>query len=128
MAADRCGRSRGVRQTMMDRTPDTTVTRHGGRAAVRRAATRATRRTRFLVAALLTLVVAAGSLLVGNAVASAATYPQVCDQFGSKLVGGKYVAQNNRWGTSRTQCITPFDTGFSLDVAEGTNNGGPSSY
>ena len=113
---------------MMDRTPDTMVTRHGGRAAVRRAASRATRTTRFLVAALLTLVVAAGSLLVGNAAASAATYPQVCDQFGSKVVGGKYVAQNNRWGTSKNQCITPFDTGFSLDVAEGTNNGGPSSY
>ncbi|MDL5157917.1 GH12 family glycosyl hydrolase domain-containing protein [Actinomycetospora termitidis] len=113
---------------MTDRTSHGATEVRGGRAAVRRAAARATRRTRFLLAAILALVVAGGSIFVGNAVGAAATYPQVCDQFGSRGVGGKYVAQNNRWGTDKQQCITPFDTGFTLDVAGGTNNTGPSSY
>ncbi|WP_084682049.1 GH12 family glycosyl hydrolase domain-containing protein [Actinomycetospora chiangmaiensis] len=113
---------------MTDRTSDARGTIQGGRAAVRRAAARATRRTRFLVAAILTLVVAGGSVFVGNAVGSAATYAQICDQFGSQGVGGKYVVQNDRWGTPNKQCVTPFDTGFSLDVADGANNTGPSGY
>lgn len=100
----------------------------GGRAAVRRATARATRRTRILLAFVLAVTVTLGTVLVGNAVGSAATYPQVCDKFGSRGVGGKYVAQNNKWGTDAQQCITPFDTGFSLDVAKGTNNAGPASY
>ena len=135
----------------------------GGRAAVRRAAARATRRTRYLLAAGLALAVTLGTVLVGNAVGMAATNPiipvttaaaaakapttttpkapattvaapapaaaQICDPFGSKTVGGgKYLVQNDRWGATTQQCITPFDTGFNVDVAAHTNNAGPAGY
>ena len=132
----------------------------GGRAAVRRAAARATRRTRYLLAACLALAVTLGTVLVGNAVGSAATpitpggtttaaattttpkaptttaaapvvpaAGQICDPFGSKTVGaGKYLVQNDRWGATTTQCVTPFDTGFNVDIAQHTNNTGPAGY
>jgi hypothetical protein len=108
----------------------------GGRAAVRRAAARATRRTRYLIAAGLALTVTLGTVLIGNAVGEAATaaapapaYAQICDQYGSAPVAaGKYLVQNDRWGASTTQCITPFDTGFSVDVAQHVNNKGPAAY
>jgi Glycosyl hydrolase family 12 len=143
----------------------------GGRAAVRRATARATRRTRYLLAAGLAVAVTLGTVFVGNAVGSAATPPtpippavtsaaaavaapavtaaapavtaaapatttaapaaagQICDPFGSKSVGGgKYLVQNDRWGATTQQCITPFDTGFNVDVAQHTNNKGPAGY
>ena len=109
---------------MTDQTPRVV----GGRAAVRRAAARATRRTRYLLAAGLALIVTLGTVLVGNAVGSAAP-AQICDQFGSAPVaGGKYLVQNDRWGATTQQCITPFDTGFSVDTALHTNNKGPAGY
>ncbi|HEY2223910.1 GH12 family glycosyl hydrolase domain-containing protein [Actinomycetospora sp.] len=107
----------------------------GGRAAVRRAAARSTRRTRYLLAAVMTVGVTLGTVLVGNAVGTAATPPapapraQICEQFGSTGVAGdKYVVQNDRWGAATTQCITPFDTGFNVDVAQHVNNKGPAGY
>jgi hypothetical protein len=143
-------------------TDQTRVT--GGRAAVRRAAARATRRTRYLIAAGLAVIVTLASVLVGNAVGMAATptpkptppaatatsvaaptskvavpatttvaapaaAAQICDPFGSKSVaGGKYLVQNDRWGATTQQCITPFDTGFSVDIAAHKNNTGPAGY
>jgi hypothetical protein len=104
----------------------------GGRAQVRRAAARATRRTRYLLAALLAVGVTLGTVMVGNAVGSAATPAapaQICDQYGSAPVAGaKYVVQNDRWGAQTQQCITPFDTGFSVDVAQHVNNKGPAGF
>jgi hypothetical protein len=104
----------------------------GGRAQVRRAAARATRRTRYLLGALLAVGVTLGTVMVGNAVGSAATPAapaQICDQYGSAPVAGaKYVVQNDRWGASTTQCITPFDTGFTVDVAQHVNNKGPAGF
>ncbi|MCD2197754.1 hypothetical protein LQ327_30725 [Actinomycetospora endophytica] len=113
---------------MTDQTPRVV----GGRAQVRRAAARATRRTRYLLAALLAVGVTLGTVLVGNAVGSAATPAapaQICDQFGSTgVAGGKYTVQNDRWGATTQQCITPFDTGFNVDVAQHVNNKGPAGY
>jgi hypothetical protein len=100
----------------------------GGRAAARRAAARATRRTRYLIAAVLAVGLTLGSVLVGNAVGTAAP-AQICDQYGSAPVAGaKYVVQNDRWGATTTQCITPFDTGFNVDVAQHVNNKGPAGF
>ncbi|WP_027346247.1 GH12 family glycosyl hydrolase domain-containing protein [Hamadaea tsunoensis] len=55
---------------------------------------------------------------------------QICDQYGSTTIGGKYVVQNNRWGTSATQCINVTSTGFSIVQQAGTGNtsGAPVSY
>jgi hypothetical protein len=101
----------------------------GDRAAVRRAAARVTRRTRYLLAAALVVGVTLGTVLVGNAVGAAAAPAQICDQFGSAPVAGaRYVVQNDRWGAATTQCITPFDTGFTVDVAQHVNNKGPAGY
>jgi endoglucanase len=56
---------------------------------------------------------------------------QICDKFGSTHVGGdRYVVQNDEWGDTIPQCITAFDTGFSVD--SGQHNipagGAPAAY
>lgn len=56
---------------------------------------------------------------------------QICEQYGSTSIqGGRYIVQNNRWGTSSTQCITPTTSGFTVDQADGSTatNGAPKSY
>jgi cellulase/cellobiase CelA1 len=55
---------------------------------------------------------------------------QICDQYGTTTIGGKYVVMNNRWGTSATQCINVTSTGFSIIQQDGTGNlsGAPVSY
>ncbi len=75
------------------------------------------------------LVLGSGAMVIAATTgASAAT--QICDQFGTTTVGGKYIVQNNRWGTSATQCINVTDTGFSIAEQDGTGNlgGAPVSY
>ncbi|MER5832677.1 cellulose binding domain-containing protein [Streptomyces sp. NPDC002130] len=54
----------------------------------------------------------------------------ICQQFGSTIIQGRYVVQNNRWGTSATQCVTATDTGFRVTQADGSvpTNGAPKSY
>src|SRR3954462_937367 len=47
---------------------------------------------------------------------------QICEQFGSTTIGGKYVVQNNRWGSSAPQCINVTATGFSIVQQDGTGN------
>ncbi|MEU2611285.1 cellulose binding domain-containing protein [Micromonospora sp. NPDC007271] len=76
-------------------------------------------------------LLAAGSLvaiILGGGNASADT--QICDQYGSTTIGGKYVVQNNRWGTSAQQCINVTSTGFSITRQDGVGNtsGAPVSY
>ena len=59
------------------------------------------------------------ALLVGAGVAVAPGVPaqadvSICDQYGSTTIQGRYVVQNNRWGTSATQCINVTSTGFRI--------------
>ncbi|MFG1673006.1 cellulose binding domain-containing protein [Micromonospora sp. NPDC049282] len=78
---------------------------------------------------------AAGLLAAGSIVAvalggTASADTQICEQYGSTTIGGKYVVQNNRWGTSAQQCINVTSTGFSITRADGSapTNGAPVSY
>lgn len=77
------------------------------------------------------LLVALGSL-AGSAVTAppAAADPVICDQYGTSTVQGQYVVQNNRWGTSATQCIDVTGNGFRLIQADGSvsTDGAPKSY
>ncbi len=81
-------------------------------------------------------IAAAGLLAAGSIVAvvlgagNASADTQICDQYGSTTIGGKYVVQNNRWGTSAQQCINVTSTGFSITRQDGTGNtsGAPVSY
>jgi hypothetical protein len=54
----------------------------------------------------------------------------ICDQYGSTTIQGRYVVQNNRWGTSATQCINVTSTGFRITTQQGSapTNGAPLSY
>ncbi|MGW0145079.1 GH12 family glycosyl hydrolase domain-containing protein [Streptomyces sp. NPDC003333] len=86
------------------------------------------RTARGLLAALLTALAAVAALLVTTQPAQADTV--VCEEFGSTVIQGRYVVQNNRWGTSATQCVTATDTGFRVTQADGSvpTNGAPKSY
>ncbi|MFJ9038480.1 cellulose binding domain-containing protein [Streptomyces sp. NPDC102406] len=86
------------------------------------------RATRGLFGALLTLVALVAALLTATPPAYADT--SLCEAFGSTTIQGRYVVQNNRWGTDATQCITATDTGFRIDQADGSvpTNGAPKSY
>ncbi|MFE2266060.1 GH12 family glycosyl hydrolase domain-containing protein [Streptomyces griseosporeus] len=86
------------------------------------------RRARGLFGALLTSLTVAAALLTGASAAQADT--TICEQYGSTTIQGRYVVQNNRWGTSETQCISVSDTGFRLTQADGSvpTNGAPKSY
>ncbi|GAA4951603.1 glycosyl hydrolase family 5 [Streptomyces caelestis] len=87
-----------------------------------------TRALRGLFATLLTALAVVAALVTGTAPAQADT--TICEQYGSTTVQGRYVVQNNRWGTSATQCVTATDTGFRLTRADGSvpTNGAPKSY
>ena len=79
---------------------------------------------------------AAAGLLAASAVTAfvvadpAAADTQICDQYGSTTIGGRYVVMNNRWGTSAQQCINVTSTGFSITSQQGTGStsGAPVSY
>ncbi|GAA0551955.1 cellulose binding domain-containing protein [Paractinoplanes ferrugineus] len=79
---------------------------------------------------------AALGLMVGSAVTAfavagpAAADTQICDQYGSTTIGGRYVVMNNRWGTSAQQCINVTGSGFSITSQQGVGNtsGAPVSY
>ncbi|MFD8498056.1 cellulose binding domain-containing protein [Amycolatopsis sp. NPDC059657] len=55
---------------------------------------------------------------------------QICEQFGSTTVGGKYIVMNNRWGTNAQQCINATGNGFQIQTQQGSSstNGAPVSY
>ncbi|MFI2376229.1 cellulose binding domain-containing protein [Streptomyces sp. NPDC018964] len=87
-----------------------------------------TRAPRGLFATLLTALAVVAALVTGAAPAQADT--TICEQYGSTTVQGRYVVQNNRWGTSATQCVTATDTGFRVAQADGSvpTDGAPKSY
>ncbi|WP_371673861.1 cellulose binding domain-containing protein [Streptomyces sp. NBC_00289] len=86
------------------------------------------RRARSLFAALLTTLVSLAALLTTAPAAQADTI--ICEQFGSTTIQGRYVVQNNRWGTNDPQCVTATDSGFRITQADGSvpTNGAPKSY
>jgi len=55
---------------------------------------------------------------------------QICEQYGTTTIQGRYVVMNNRWGTSAQQCINVTGTGFSIVTQQGTGStsGSPVSY
>ncbi|MDH6222595.1 GH12 family glycosyl hydrolase domain-containing protein [Streptomyces pseudovenezuelae] len=86
------------------------------------------RSARGLLGALLTSLVSLAALLTTASVAQADT--TICQPFGTTTIQGRYVVQNNRWGTSAAQCITATDSGFRITQADGSvpTNGAPKSY
>jgi glycosyl hydrolase family 12 len=79
-------------------------------------------------------VLASAVLLVAGSLVATAGQAQadttICDQYGSTTIQGRYVVQNNRWGTSATQCINVTSTGFRITQQQGSapTNGAPVSY
>ena len=76
-------------------------------------------------------LLAAASAVTAFAVApSASADTQICDQYGSTTVGGRYVVMNNRWGTSAQQCINVTSSGFAITSQQGvgSTSGAPVSY
>ncbi|MFJ8192707.1 cellulose binding domain-containing protein [Streptomyces sp. NPDC096094] len=86
------------------------------------------RNPRGLLGALLATLAVVASLMTAAAPAQAAT--TICEPFGTTTIQGRYVVQNNRWGSSATQCVTATDTGFRVSQADGSvpTNGAPKSY
>ncbi|GAA3617621.1 hypothetical protein GCM10022223_37830 [Kineosporia mesophila] len=78
-------------------------------------------------AAVAAAVVGGGIMLSGPASAVETT---LCDQYAStKVQGGEYIVQNNRWGTGAAQCIDVSDDGFTITQQDGVNSGGaPTAY
>ncbi|WP_213454794.1 GH12 family glycosyl hydrolase domain-containing protein [Rhizomonospora bruguierae] len=78
----------------------------------------------------------AAVMVAGGAVAAVATAPtasadtEICTQYGTTTIGGKYVVMNNRWGASTAQCINVTSSGFQVTQAAHNNatNGAPASY
>jgi hypothetical protein len=68
------------------------------------------------------------SLVTAAAPAQADT--TICEPFGTTTIQGQYVVQNNRWGSSATQCVTATGSGFRVTQADGSapTNGAPKSY
>jgi hypothetical protein len=77
---------------------------------------------------------AAAALLVASTVVATAGPAQadvtICDQYGSTTIQGRYVVQNNLWGTSAQQCINVTSSGFQITSQQGSSptNGAPVSY
>ncbi len=86
------------------------------------------RTARALLGALLTALATLAALVAAVPPAQADTL--ICEQYGSTVIQGRYVVQNNRWGTSAQQCVTATDSGFRLTQADGSvpTNGAPKSY
>jgi cellulase/cellobiase CelA1 len=83
---------------------------------------------RFLAAVGVVAGVTAGALVAHAGPATADTV--LCDQYASTTIQGAYIVQNNRWGTSATQCISVTSTGFRVTQEDGVNptNGAPTAY
>ncbi|WP_330295136.1 GH12 family glycosyl hydrolase domain-containing protein [Streptomyces sp. NBC_00503] len=81
-----------------------------------------------LLGALLTALVSMAALLTAASASQADT--TICETFGSATIQGRYVVQNNRWGTGESQCIAVTDSGFRITRADGSvpTNGAPKSY
>lgn len=78
-------------------------------------------------------IVGAALLLTAVGAASPA-HADICDQFGSAVVAGNYIVQNNRWNNNvpGRQCIAVKDNGpgFAITTQTGSapTNGAPVSY
>ncbi|MDW5329770.1 GH12 family glycosyl hydrolase domain-containing protein [Plantactinospora sp. KLBMP9567] len=75
-------------------------------------------------------LLASAAIAVLGAAGPAQADVQICEQYGSTTIQGRYVVQNNRWGTTAQQCINVTDTGFSITRQDGQGNtsGAPVSY
>jgi len=75
-------------------------------------------------------LLAAASVTAFVVAGPASADTQICDQYGSTTIGGRYVVMNNRWGTSAQQCISVTSSGFSIASQQGTGStsGAPVSY
>ncbi|MGA4726330.1 GH12 family glycosyl hydrolase domain-containing protein [Micromonospora taraxaci] len=78
---------------------------------------------------------AAGLLLTSSLVAvalggTASADTLICEQYGSTTIQGRYVVQNNRWGTTAQQCINVTNNGFEITTLNGSSptNGAPTAY
>jgi len=83
---------------------------------------------RFL-AGLTVLGSVAASLVIATSAAQADTV--ICEKWGTTTIqGGKYVVQNNNWGSDIQQCITVTATGFTVSQANHNKptNGAPGAY
>lgn len=73
-----------------------------------------------------------GAVEIGAVTAKpAAADTTLCDQYGSAAIqNGAYIVQNNRWGTSATQCVGVSSTGFRIVQEDGVaaTNGAPTGY
>jgi hypothetical protein len=82
--------------------------------------------------------VAAALIGTGAAVAGVATTVSaapagtvLCDQYASTTSpDGRYIVQNNRWGSTTQQCVTVTNGGFTLSTSNANvpTNGAPASY
>ncbi|MFI6930748.1 cellulose binding domain-containing protein [Streptomyces sp. NPDC050287] len=86
------------------------------------------RTARSLLGILLASLATLAALLSTAPAAQADT--TLCEPLGTTTIQGRYVVQNNRWGSSTTQCITATDSGFKITQADGSvpTNGAPKSY
>jgi hypothetical protein len=75
-------------------------------------------------------LLAAGSITTIVVAGPAQADTRICEQYGSTTIQGRYVVQNNRWGTTAEQCINVTDTGFSIvsQQGQGSTSGAPVSY
>ncbi|MET9699931.1 cellulose binding domain-containing protein [Streptomyces sp. NPDC006529] len=89
---------------------------------------RRARRTPALLGALLTALLSLAALLSATSAAQADT--TLCEAYATTTIQGRYVVQNNRWGTGESQCVAVTDTGFRITRADGSvpTNGAPKSY
>jgi hypothetical protein len=73
---------------------------------------------------------AAGSITVFALASPASADTQICEQYGSTTIGGRYTVMNNRWGTTAQQCINVTSTGFAITAQQGvgSTSGAPVSY
>ena len=80
------------------------------------------------VATSIVVALSVGAVALVASPSTAAT--EICDQYGSTTIQGRYIVQNNRWGADTTQCISVTDTGFSVSRADHNKatNGAPASY
>ncbi|XVV11271.1 GH12 family glycosyl hydrolase domain-containing protein [Actinoplanes sp. CA-131856] len=85
---------------------------------------------RLLRACLAAGLLAAAGVAAFTVAGPASADAEICEQYGTTTIGGRYVVMNNRWGTSAQQCINVTSTGFAITSQQGTGNtsGAPVSY
>ncbi|MEV8506378.1 cellulose binding domain-containing protein [Actinoplanes sp. NPDC051475] len=76
------------------------------------------------------VLLAAGGMTTFVLAGPAHADTQICEQYGSTTIGGRYVVMNNRWGTAAEQCINVTGTGFAITSQQGvgSTSGAPVSY